>query len=72
MRGVYFLGGCQFILCPFSHFEMQDYKIQNACSTLIFNIHTFRFKMDAGLQVDVSFTLNLNFLVQGVVFFFSP
>ena len=26
VRGLYFLGGGQFILCPFSHFEMQDFK----------------------------------------------
>ena len=69
MRGLYFLGGGQFVLHPFSHFEMEDFKNSKliACSALIFNIHIFRFKIDAGLQVDVDFTLNLNFLVQGAV-----
>ena len=27
--GLYFLGGGQLILCPFSHFEMQDFKNPN-------------------------------------------
>ena len=40
----------QFILRPFSHFQMQDLKIQKFFSygALIFNIHIFRFKTDAG------------------------
>ena len=57
MSGIYFLRGGQFILHPFSHFEMQDLKNSKtfACCTLIFNIYIFRFKMDAGLQVDIDF-----------------
>ena len=49
MRGeVYFVRGGQFILYPFSHFEMQDFKNSKnfVCSTLIFNILIFRFKTD--------------------------
>ena len=47
--------GCQFILSPFSRFEMQDFKNSKmfACDALIFNIHIFRFKMNAGLEVDI-------------------
>ena len=47
----------QFILSPFFHFEMQDLKNSKffACDALIFNIHIFRFKMNAGLQVDTDF-----------------
>ena len=42
MRGVSFLGGGQFILCPLSHLEMQDLKNSKlfACSAL-FSIFTF-------------------------------
>ena len=66
---VYFLWGCQFILCPFSHFEIQDFKNLKLfdCCALIFNIHIFRFKIDAGLQVDPDFTINLKFLLQRAV-----
>ena len=55
--GLYFLGGGQFILHLFPHFEMQDFKSSKYLggSALIFNIHIFRFKMDAGLQVDIDF-----------------
>ena len=63
MRWVYFLGGGQFILHSFSHFEMQDFKNSKlACSGPFFNIHIFRLKIDALLQIDVH--LNLNFLIQ--------
>ena len=60
------LRGSQFILHLFSHLEKQDFKNSKifVCSVLIFNIHIFRFKTDAGLQVDIDLTLNLNFLVQ--------
>ena len=51
--GGLFLGGW-FILHPFSHYEMQDFKISKIfCGSLILNIPIFRFKMDAGLQVDI-------------------
>ena len=55
-RGLYFFGGTQFILRLFSHFEMQDFKNSKsfACA-LIFNIHIFRFKIHAGIQVDIDF-----------------
>ena len=68
---VYFLGRRQFVLCPFSHFEMQDFKNSKlfACSTPIFNIHIFRFKIDALLEIDADFTMNPNFLDQGAVSF---
>ena len=70
--GRYFLGEGQFISRPFSHLELQDFKNSNtfACGALIFNIHIFRFKTDAGLQVDIDFNINLNFLVQGAVSFY--
>ena len=52
---LYYLGESQFILSPFSRFEMQDFKNSKmfACDALIFNIHIFRFKMNAGLEVDI-------------------
>ena len=53
---------------------MQDFKNSKifVCGSLIFNIHIFRFKMDAGLQVAIlTLILNLNFLVQGAVSFHS-
>ena len=64
-EGVYFLKVGQFILCPFSHSEMQDFKNSELFvrSAPIFSIHIFRFKTDVLLQIDVDFTLNLNFLV---------
>ena len=70
---LHLLGGDQFILHPFSHFEKQDIKNPkfSACSALIFNIHIFRFKADAGLQVDIDLTPNLNFLVQVLSFLIS-
>ena len=56
-EGVHFFGGGQFVLCPFSHLEMQHFKISKnlACGTLIFNFNIFRFKTNAGLQVDIHF-----------------
>ena len=55
--GLYFLGQGQFILHSFPRFEMQDFKILKifACNALIFNIHIFKFKMDAELQVNNDF-----------------
>ena len=61
MRGVHFVG--QFILHPFSHFEMQDSKIQT--------FHTFRSKADAGLQVDIDFNIESKFYFSRSSFF-SP
>ena len=62
-RGIYFFGGCQFILHPFSHFEIQDFKIPKllACCVLIFNINIFRFKIHAGLQEDIVFNTESKF-----------
>ena len=67
--GLHFFGRGQFILRPFSHFEMQDFKISKtfACGTR--NIHTFTFKIHAGFQVDIDFNTESNFLVQGAVSF---
>ena len=61
--GVYFVRGGQFILHSFSHFEMQDFKnLKNfVCSTVSFNILIFRFKIDAGLQVDIDFNTESKF-----------
>ena len=55
--GLYFLGQGQFILHSFPCFEMQDFKNLKifACGLLIFNIHIFKFKMDAELQVNNDF-----------------
>ena len=58
MRGVYFVGGGQFILHPFSHFEIQK---NFACGALIFSVHIFRFKTDAGLKVDIDFNTECEF-----------
>ena len=71
MWGVYFIGGGQFILRPFSHFEMQDFKNSKlfACSALISNILIFRFMMDAGPQVDIDFNTKFSCLSSC---FFSP
>ena len=44
----YFVGGGQFILHPFSYFEIQDLKNSKrkfACDALIFNIRVFRYKV---------------------------
>ena len=69
--GLYFWGGCQFSLCPCSHFEMQDFKNSKifAFGALIFNILIFKFNIDAGVPVDIDLILNQNFLVQGAVSF---
>ena len=60
---VYFFGEGQFVLCPFSHFEIQDLKISEilSCGTLIFNIHIFRFKIHAGLLVVNDFYIESKF-----------
>ena len=70
-EGVYFFGGGQFILCPFSHFEMQHFKKNLACGTLIFNFNIFRFKTNAGLQVDIDFNNESKFYFSRSSFF-SP
>ena len=61
--GLYFLGEGQFILHPFSRFEMKD--LQNfkifAWGAFIFNIHIFKFKMDAELQVNNDFNTESTF-----------
>ena len=59
--GVYFFGGGQFILHPFSHFEMQDFKNSKSLGALIFGIHIFKFKMGAGLQVDIDINTEYKF-----------
>ena len=73
VRGGYSVRGGQFILHPFSHFEMQHFKISKnlACGTLIFNINIFRFKTDAGLQVDIDFNNESKFSFSRNSFF-SP
>ena len=53
--------GGWFILCPFSHFEMQDFKNSKIFGALIFNIHIFRFKIHAGLQVHIGFNTESKF-----------
>ena len=69
--GVYFFGGGQFILHPFSHFEMQDFKNSKTLGALIFTIHIFKFKMGAGLQVDIDFNTESKFSCPRSSFF-SP
>ena len=66
-----FAGG-QFILCPFFHFEMKDFKNSKifACA-LISNIHIFKFKMDAEVQVDIDFNSESKFFCLRSTFF-SP
>ena len=73
MRGVYFFGGGQFILRPISYFEMLDFKSSKtlACGALIFNIHIFRFKIHAGLQVNIDFSTESIFSCSRSSFF-SP
>ena len=63
----------QFILYPFSHFEMQDFKNSKcfACGALIFNIRIYRFKTDAGLQVDIDFNTESKFSFSRSSFFSS-
>ena len=67
---VSYLGEGQFILCPLSHLEMQDFKnLKNvACSALIFNIHIFRLEIHAGFQVDIDFNTESNFFFCAVSF----
>ena len=62
-RGLYFLGGGQFILRPFSHFKKQVLKNSSisACGALVFNLHIFRFKTDAELQVNIDFNTESKF-----------
>ena len=69
--GVDFMEGGWFILHPFSHFETQDFKNPKffTCSALIFNIHIFRFNMDAGLQVDIYFNTESKFYCSCSCFF---
>ena len=69
--GVDFMEAGWFILHPFSHFETQDFKNPKffTCSTLIFNIHIFRFNMDAGLQVDIYFNTESKFYCSCSCFF---
>ena len=44
---------------------------QNICDALIFNIHIFRVNTDAGLQIDIDFNTESEFLAQGAAFFFT-
>ena len=62
-RGHISLGGSHFILRQFSHFEMQGFKNSKifACGALIFNIHIFRFKIHAVLQVVIDFNTESKF-----------
>ena len=52
-------------------FEMEDFKSSEilACGALIFNIHIFRFKIDAWLQVDIDFNTESKFSCLRAVFF---
>ena len=72
-EGGYSVRGGQFILHPFSHFEMQHFKISKnlACGTLIFNINIFRFQTDAGLQEDIDLNNESKFSFSKSSFF-SP
>ena len=58
--GLYFVGGGQFILHPFSHFEMQDFK----------NSESFCLQVER-LQVDIVFNTEFNFSFSRSSFF-SP
>ena len=60
LRGVYFLGKVQFILC-LSHFEMQDLKNSKIFAYSTLNIHIFKFNMDAWLHVDIDFNTKSKF-----------
>ena len=74
MRGeLYLLGGGQYILRIYSDFEMQNSENSKifACGALNFNIHIFRFTMDAGLQVDIDFNTESKFSFPRSSFF-SP
>ena len=50
---------------------MQDLKYSKffTCGALIFSIHIFRFKTDAGFQVDTDFNTESKFFFQGPVSF---
>ena len=63
MRNLYFFWGGQFIVRVFSYFGMQDLEISKifTCGALIFNIHIFRFKIHAVLQVDIEFNFESKF-----------
>ena len=66
--GLYFLGGGQFILCPFSHFELQGCKFLPATSS--FSTCTFSGLIwMQGFKQILTLILNLNFLVQRAVSF---
>ena len=71
IRGLCFFGGGPLILCPFSHIEMQHFKNSEifASDALIFNIHIFRFKVHAGLQVDIDFNTESKFSCSRSSFF---
>ena len=66
-----FLGEVKIFLISFSiHFLILKCKISKiqkyfACGALILNIHFFRFKTDAGLQVDIDFNTESIFFFQG-------
>ena len=50
---------------------MQDFKNSKifVCGALIFNIHIFRFKMDAGLHLDIDFNTESKFSCSRSSFF---
>ena len=58
-------------LSIFSFWNAQDFKNSKlfVCSALIFNIPIFRFKMDAGLQVDFEFNTKSKFFCSRSSFF---
>ena len=64
MKGVYISQGGRSVHSPpiflFWNAKFQKFKIF-ACGASIFNTHIFRFKMDAGLQVDIDFNTEFNF-----------
>ena len=56
----------------FSFWNAKPQKLKkNACGALIFNIHIFRFKTDAGLQVDIDFNIESKFSFSRSSFFFT-
>ena len=65
---LYVLGGGQFILRPFSHFEMQYFKnLKVFTSFLIFRFSDLRSMQ--GFRYRETLLVNLNFLIQGAVSF---
>ena len=73
-QGVYYVGESQFIFCPFSHFEMQDFKNpKNFCMQHLqfLYLNIFRFKTDAELQVHIDFNTKSKFSFSRSSFF-SP